>query len=123
MTVISISMLVIALINVVLMAVVIAMLLRVKRLIDQAEGIATQHAVPLIERLNAVAEDVKNIADDARRVEQRVTALTSRMIDQVEPPVRALAAVVAGVRAGVGRLFEAGDRGRNGFVRAHMRKE
>lgn len=122
MTVISISMLLIAIINVVLMGVVVAMLLRVKKLLDDAERIVQQHGVPLIEKLNDVAEDVKNISKDARTVEQRIAALTGRVMDNVEPPVRAAAALFAGVRAGVGRFFD-GDRERtDDVVHGHTRR-
>ncbi len=123
MTLISISMLAIAIINVVLMGVIVVMLLRVKKLIDNAENIVKQHAVPLIDKLNQVADDVKNISKDARNVEQRISAVTTRVIDQVEPPVRHFAALLAGVRAGVGRFFVASHPDDNGFVHAHTGKE
>lgn len=123
MTVIAISMLMIAIINVVLMGVVVAMLLRVKRLVDDAEGIVKQHGIPLIEKLNGVAEDVRTISKNVRAVEQRVSAITSRVIDQVEPPVRHFAALLAGVRAGVGRLFVAGQQeNSDGFAHAHTER-
>lgn len=125
MTVLTISMLLIAIINVVMMAVVVMMVLRVKRLLDKAEGIVMTHGVPLIEKLNDVADDVKNISNDARAVEQRVAAITTRVIDGVEPPVRHAAALLAGVRAGVGRFLDAsmGNHHTDTFVHAHTRKE
>jgi len=124
MTVMSISMLLIAIINVVLMGVVVAMVLRVKKLLDSAEGIVLTHGVPLIEKLNGVADDVKNISKDARAVEQRIAAITTRVIDGVEPPVRTAAALLAGVRAGVGRFMSASTGNHtNSHVHAHTRKE
>lgn len=122
MTVISISMLLIAIINVVLMGVVVAMLMRVNKLLDDAERIVQQHGVPLIEKLNDVAEDVKNISKDARTVELRIAALTGRVMDNVEPPVRTAAALLAGVRAGVGRFFDGGRDQADAFVHGHTRK-
>jgi hypothetical protein len=124
MTVMEVSMLVIATINVVMMLVIVMLLLRVKSIVNSAERLVMEQGVPLIEKLNQVASDVKNISNDARRVEQRVSGVATMVIDQVEPPVRQFAALLAGVRAGVGRIFEA-RQAHNGHVMVHrtMRKE
>jgi hypothetical protein len=123
MTVMEVSMLVIAVINVVLMIAIVVMLLRVRKLLTSAEDVIKQHGVPLIEKLNQVADDVKHISQDARRVEQRVAGAATKVIDQVEPPIRQFAALLAGVRAGVGKMFDASHG--NGYAVANrpMRKE
>jgi len=124
MTVMEISMLAIAVINVVMMLVIVVLLLRVKTMLNGAERVVMEQGVPLIEKLNQVASDVKNISNDARRVEQRVSGVATMVIDQVEPPVRQFAAVLAGVRAGVEKMFES-RQAHNGQVMVHrtMRKE
>jgi hypothetical protein len=108
--VMQVSMLIIAIVNVVLMAVVVVMLLRVARLMTATEDLVRKHGVPLIDKLHEVADDVKHMSREARQVEERVAGAASMVIDQVEPPIRHAAAVLAGVRAGVGRIFAAGQR-------------
>src|SRR6185369_16377496 len=106
----QVSMLIIAIVNVVLMSVVVVMLLRVAKLLTTTENLVKEHGVPLIHKLHEVADDVKHMSRNARQVEERVTGAASKVIDQVEPPIRHAAAVLAGVRAGVGRIFEASQR-------------
>lgn len=128
MTIMEISILVIAIINVVLMIAMVMMLLRVKNLLTSAEDVVKRHGVPLIEKLNAVADDVKNISRDARQVEQRLAGAASKVMDQVEPPIRHFAALLAGMRAGVGKIFDAShpnstSTASNGYATVHQKIE
>lgn len=62
-----------------------------------------------LERVQRIATEAEAVARDARVTEARVATTVNGLLDQVEPPIRTLTAALAGVRAGVGRLFE-GDR-------------
>ena len=124
MTIIPIALLLIAVVNIALMIVIGVMVLRMNRLLDTTEDAVRRHGVPLVEKLAQVAEDVRNISGDVRRVEQRVADVASRVVDQVEPPIRHFAAVLAGVRAGVGRIFDSGHHhDGNALAGRPMRKE
>jgi hypothetical protein len=67
-------------------------------------------AIANLERISEhaarIAEQVEDMARVARQVEGRVAGTAGVVLDQIEPPIRTLAAVIAGVRAGVGKLFE-----------------
>lgn len=126
MTVLEVSILLVAIVNALLLGAVTVLLLRVLKLIDATQNLVVERARPVIDKIGQVADNVKDISMDVRRVEQRVAAVTTRVIDQVEPPVRHFAAVLAGVRAGVGRIFDAGhdNHGNQGYaVASQMRKE
>src|SRR5262245_41785867 len=105
------SMMIIAVVNVILMGAVVVLLLRVLKLLKTTEEVVREHGVPLIHKLHDVADNVQHMSREARQVEERVAGAASMVIDQVEPPIRHAAAVLAGVRAGVGRIFEASQRG------------
>ena len=78
---------------------------RVKALMQKAESLlATTHEIA--EHANRIAARVEEMADDARRVEGRVAGTADQVLDQIEPPIRQVAALVAGVRAGLGRLLD-----------------
>lgn len=132
MTVLEVSIVVIAVVNVVLLAAMVMLVLRLKKMIDQVQGVVKDHAVPVIDtvhrvadKVNAAAEQVQRMAGDVRHVEERLAGTANRVMDQIEPPVRQFAALLAGVRSGVGRLFEASPRGRAypATMRQDMRKE
>ena len=111
MTVMEISILAIATINVVLMIAMVVLLSRVMKVLKTTEEVVREQAVPLIEKVQKVADDVKKISNSVRQVEERLTGVATRVIDQVEPPVRAFSALIAGVRAGVGKMMEGNHRG------------
>ena len=105
MTVTAIALVVIALCQLAWLIGAIVAATRLRALMRKAE--------PLIEKsheiaghVNRIAARVEDMAEVARRVEGRVAGTADRMLDQIEPPIRQVAAVVAGVRAGVNRLFE-----------------
>lgn len=124
MTIMESSMLAIAAINVVLMIAVVVLLTRVMKVLKTTEDVVREQAVPLIEKVQKVADDVKKISNSVRQVEERLTAVATRVIDQVEPPVRAFTALIAGVRAGVGKMMEPSHRGEgNGVVANHSSRE
>jgi hypothetical protein len=60
----------------------------------------------LIRRLDEVAKQAEHIGKDVRHVEQRVTGVVSSVLDQVEPQVRQLVALAAGVRTTFGKLVK-----------------
>jgi len=56
-------------------------------------------------RVNAIAYDLEDMARDARRLEGRFAKSAHGLLDDVEPLWRALRAVLAGTRTGIGTLF------------------
>lgn len=60
----------------------------------------------LIRRLDDVARQAEQMAKDVRHVERRVTGMVSAVVDQVEPQVRQLTALAAGVRTTFGSLLK-----------------
>jgi len=127
MTVLEVSILLVAIVNAVLLGAVAVLLVRVLKLVDTTQNLVVERARPVIDKIGQIADNVKDISMDVRQVEQRVASVTTRVIDQVEPPVRHFAALLAGVRAGVGRIFDAGqeNNGNQGYAVASqsMRKE
>lgn len=57
-----------------------------------------------LDRFDRIAGDLERVSGDLRRIERRVAGSVDRVMDQVEPPIRTLAAVMAGVR-GAARAF------------------
>ncbi len=132
MTLLEISIVAIAIVNVALLAAMIVLVMRLRTTLDVVQSVVKDHAVPVIDtvhrvadKVNGVAEQVQRMAGDVRNVEQRVAGTAHRVMDEIEPPVRQIAALLAGVRSGVGRLFEASERGRAyaATMRQDMRKE
>lgn len=64
----------------------------------------------VLERLRHVATDLESVSRDARYTGSRVSDSVHRLLDQAEPPLRTLAAAIAGARAGLSALV----RGRPG---------
>ena len=64
---------------------------------------------PIMDRIGDMSDELVQIGRDARQVEQRVKGTVNQVLDQVEPPVRQFAGVLAGVRAGANRLFHSAE--------------
>jgi len=84
-------------------------LARVLPVLRRVEILAADAATSL-QRLNGIAADLEGVVRDARRLEKRVSNTAGVLLDQVEPPVRVVSALLAGARAGVGSLFSSGGR-------------
>ncbi|HVP14011.1 MAG TPA: hypothetical protein VMS88_00625 [Terriglobales bacterium] len=113
MSVVDWSLLTIAIVNVILVAAVIVVVARLVGLLSSAQRVLRDQGVPLLERANRIAEDFTQVSGNVREVGGRVTGTAARVMEQVEPPIRHLTALVAGIRAGVGWMFEPGHH-RNG---------
>ena len=60
----------------------------------------------LVTSLEQVSASVLGISDRLGTVSDRAAAISSALLDQVEPPVRQVTALVQGVKAGAGFLLE-----------------
>lgn len=59
----------------------------------------------LLVRLERITDDAEAMLKDARRVEHRIARSADLILDQVEPPLRVVPALMSGLRAGVAALF------------------
>jgi len=108
MTVTDVSLLVIAICQLIWLVGFVVVLLRLRAVAKKADPIVEQ-VRGTAEHVQAIARSVEQMVDNVRRVEERITGVASQLVDQVEPPVRTFAALLAGVRAGVTRLVHASD--------------
>jgi methyl-accepting chemotaxis protein len=117
MTVIAIALVVIAICQVAWLATAIVAELRARALMRRAEPVIAK-TNEIAEHVNRIAARIQEMAEIARRVEGRVAGTADRVLDEIEPPIRQMAAVMAGVRAGVGRLFDrrAGNHHQDGSL-------
>jgi hypothetical protein len=79
-------------------------LVRVLPLLRRMEILAADAATTLY-RLNSIAADLEGVVRDARRLELRVSNTAGVLLDQIEPPVRLVSALLAGTRTGLGSLL------------------
>ncbi len=108
MSVLEASMLLVAAINFVLLVAVVILLVRLTSLLSLTQRVIREQGVPFLDKLNRVADDLSRVSVDFRRVGERVSGTATRVMNEVEPPIRQLAALLAGLRAGVGKMFEHG---------------
>jgi uncharacterized protein YoxC len=108
MTVTDVSLLVIAICQVVWLVGFIVAALQLRKVAKKVD--------PIVEQVRGTAENVKTMShhveqmvENVKRVEERITGVASRVVDQVEPPVKTFAALLAGVRAGINRLVHASN--------------
>jgi hypothetical protein len=66
-----------------------------------------------LRRLNRVAGDLEYVSHDFRVMEARVARTAHALLDQIDPPLRVLSAVLTGTRAGIGALFSHNGDGRS----------
>jgi hypothetical protein len=64
-------------------------------------------------RIDRIAGDLERTSGDMSRIERRVAGSLDRVMDQVEPPIRTVAALIAGVR-GAARVLIGGRRPKEG---------
>ncbi len=111
MSVLEISMLVIAAVNLALLVTVLVLIVRLSSLLALAERMAREQGAPLLDKLNRIAADLGQVSGDVREVGRRFSGTAARVMDEVEPPLRRLGALVAGIRAGVGKMLEWSQHG------------
>ncbi len=111
MSIVELSMFVVAIVNVALLAAVIVLAVRLTSLLSAAERLLRDEGVPLMHKMNRIAEDVGRVSGGMRELGGRFTGTAARVMDQVEPPIRQLTALVAGIRVGLGRVFDPGHHG------------
>ncbi len=68
-------------------------------------GFLAADAATTLQRLNGIAADLEGLVRDARRLEKRVSNTAGVLLDQVEPPLRLVSALLAGTRTGLGSLL------------------
>jgi hypothetical protein len=75
------------------------------------------NAMLTAEHVSRISKNLEDMSATARHLEERVADTAELVMDEIEPPIRTLAAVLAGVRAGINKLFESNSRHRtNGAV-------
>jgi hypothetical protein len=104
MTVIEVSILIVAIASVAFTAAAIIALVRLLRLWSRAD-LLLRDARETLRRLDVVAAELAESSRDAARVRRRVTSTANRLLDEVEPPIRQVAAILSGLRVGLGALF------------------
>lgn len=62
-------------------------------------------------RLNGIAANLDGIVRDGRRLETRVHAAMDVLLDEIEPPLRLVRAVLAGTRTGLAALTRSSANG------------
>lgn len=95
--ILSAAAVIIAIAVVIVVAHVLPLLARVDTLVGEANA--------TLQRVNRITGDVEGVVRDVRQLESRVNRSLGTVLDQVEPPLRLLSAVLAGARAGVAALF------------------
>jgi hypothetical protein len=96
---------------------------RLRRTADQVADLV-QRGIPVVHHVTNVARHVSEMVEDVRFVELRVAGTTARIVNQIDAPIRQLAALLAGVRAATGKLFNASHRGHvHATYRSDMRKD
>jgi hypothetical protein len=119
----TICLVVIALSMLAIMVGVFVAVARLRRATDQVEDLV-QRGIPAVHHVTDVARHVSEMVEDVRFVELRVAGTTARIVNQIDVPIRQLAALLAGVRAAAGKLFDASHRGRvHATYRTEMRKD
>jgi len=104
----DVSLLVIATCQVVWLVGFVVVLLQLRAVAKKADPIIEQ-VRGTAENVKAMSHNVERMVENIRRVEERITGMASRVVDQVEPPVRTFAALLAGVRAGINTLVHASN--------------
>ena len=113
MSILEVSVAVIALSAVAFALAVWIVLAHVLPVLKRMEILAADAATTL-HRLNGIAADLEGVAHDARRLEMRVSNTAGVLLDQLEPPVRVVSALLAGLERDrlaprfVGKRAEAG---------------
>jgi len=80
---------------------------RVAPLAQSMDGLARKVDGSL-DRLDAISTEVERVTRDVSRVERRVASAVDPILDQALPPLRTVAALLAGIRATVGALSRTG---------------
>lgn len=90
----------------------VAMIVIVMRIVPLLNSLETLliDAATTTKKANELTSELTHVAQDLRRTQARVTGVVSVALDQIEPPVHQAAALIAGVRAGLGALL--GNRNR-----------
>ena len=77
----------------------------------------------VIGRLNTIAAELEQTTIATRDVRRRVTQTANRILDEVEPPVRQITAILSGIRVGLGALFGSSTNGSQGHSESATRAE
>ena len=104
MSILEVSVVVIALSAVAFALAVWIVLAHVLPVLKRMEILAADAATTL-HRLNGIAADLEGVVHDARRLEMRVSNTAGVLLDQLEPPVRVVSALLAGTRTGLSSLL------------------
>jgi hypothetical protein len=87
-------------------------------------GTASRRIHRELERVSEIAGNIDELVVSAARLERRVHGSVTALLDQIEPPLRMLSTVLAGVRAGIRSWMAAGiSVSRDGVARAPARAE
>jgi uncharacterized protein YoxC len=118
-TLVQVSLVLIAAVQVVLVVAVILALKRLGKTADHLDAAiaplndlfldakqTSGEVRELVASLERVSASVLGIAGRFDAVSDRAAAVSSALLDQVEPPVRTVTALVQGVKAGAGMLLE-----------------
>ena len=65
-----------------------------------------REAQQTLRRLDHITADLEGMTRDTRRLEQRVAVSVEALMNEVEPPLRWLADLLRGIRAGVGAFVQ-----------------
>jgi uncharacterized protein YoxC len=83
----------------------VVLVLRVLPVFDRAQLLLRRSSATLA-RMQRIAGDLQDMTRDARALEGRVSRTAHALLDQLEPPLRMLAAIMAGVRTAVSVLIK-----------------
>ena len=69
----------------------------------------------VMRKVDDLVRNLESASGGVRQVEQRVRGIVTRILDEIEPPVRRLAGLATGVRVTVGTLLRRPIAGGNGL--------
>ncbi len=86
----------------------VALVFVVARLLPMLASLETlvKDATETTRQVNGMTAELTHVVQDLRQTQSRVNGLASVVLNQVEPPIHQAAAVISGVRAGLGALIK-----------------
>lgn len=113
MTVLEWSAIIAALSMAVIATAIVAALWRAIPLWKRLDATLTE-ARRALQRMRQVTREIQHLSRDVRRLEHRVSRTAHGLLDQVEPPLKLVGALIAGARSGFSAWTRASNDDANG---------